>query len=115
MTGPSTTLDNNSRNLVNPSLTVKVRFHARTIHLDRPSAGDPSKTCQAGRSWRCCGRITGGQTPAAHHEACAASCAESDLMGSAGAGSLCDFGVTQTPEQDGRDTEAFHTSVLSPR
>ena len=61
------------------------------------------------------GRITGGQTPAAHHEACAASCAESDLMGSAGAGSLCAFGVTQTPKQDGCDTEAFHPAVLSPR
>ena len=31
------------------------------------------------------------------------------------AGSLCAFGVTQTPEQDGCDTEAFHPSVLSPR
>jgi hypothetical protein len=68
-----------------------------------------------GRSWRGGGRITGGQTPAAHHEACAASCAEADLTGSAGAGSVCAFGVTQTPEQDGCDTEAFHPSVLSPR
>jgi hypothetical protein len=33
---------------VNPSVTVKVRFHARTVHLDRPSAGDPGKACQAG-------------------------------------------------------------------
>ena len=30
-------------------------------------------------------------------------------------GVLCAFGVTQTPEQDGCDTEAFHPSVLSPR
>jgi transposase len=36
------------RNLVNPSLTVKVRFHARTIHLDRPSAGDPGKAWHPG-------------------------------------------------------------------
>ena len=100
---------------MNPSLTVKVRFHARIIHLDRPSAGDPGKAWQAGRSWRGGSRITGGQTPAAHHEACAASCAESDLMGSAGAGSLCAFRFTQTPEQDGCDTEAFHLAVLPPR
>ena len=33
-------------------------------------------------------------------------------MGSAGAGSLCAFGVTQTPKQDGRDSEAFHPAVL---
>jgi hypothetical protein len=32
-------------------------------------------------------------------------------MGSAGAESLCAFGVTQTPEQDGCDTEAFHPAV----
>jgi len=37
--------------------------------------------------------------PAAHHEACAASCAEADLMGSAGAGSLCAFGVTKRPSK----------------
>jgi hypothetical protein len=97
------------------SLTVKVRFHARNIHLGRPFAGDPGKAWHPGRPWRGGGRITGGQTPAAHYEACAASCAEFDLMGSAAAGSLCAFGVTQTPEQDGCDTEAFHPSVLSPR
>jgi hypothetical protein len=61
------------------------------------------------------GRITGGQTPAAHQEECAAACAESDLMGSVGAGSLCAFGTTQRPEQDGCDTEAFYPSALSPR
>ena len=36
-------------------------------------------------------------------------------MGSAGAGSLCAFRVTQTSGQDGRDREAFHPDVLSPR
>ena len=97
--------------LVNPSLTAKVRFHARNVHLDRPSAGDPGKACQAGRSSGSGGRITRGQTPVAHHEARAAPCSESDLMGSADAGSLCAFRVTRTLEQDGRDTEAFHASV----
>jgi hypothetical protein len=38
-----------------------------------------------------------------------------DPVGSAGAGSLCAFRVTQTSEQDGGDTEGFHASVLSPR
>ena len=93
---------------MNRSLTVKVRFHASTVHLDRPSAGDPGKAWQAGRSWRSGGGITGGQTPVAYDEACAASCSESNLMGSAGAGSLCAFRFTQTPEQDGRDTEDLH-------
>jgi putative transposase len=32
---------------VNPSLTVKVRFHARTVHLDRPFAGDPGCDTEA--------------------------------------------------------------------
>jgi hypothetical protein len=54
------------RSFVNLSLTAKVRLHARTVHLDRPSAGDPSKALQAGRSWRSGGGITGGQTPVAH-------------------------------------------------
>ena len=53
--------------------------------------------------------------PAAHPEACAAARALPDFMGSAGAGGLHAFGVTQTPEQDGCYTEAFHPSVLSPR
>jgi hypothetical protein len=30
-------------------------------------------------------------------------------------GGFCAFCVTQTPEQDGCDSEAFHPSVLSPR
>ena len=59
--------------------------------------------------------VAGGQTPAAHPEACAAACAVPDFMGSAGAGGLHAFGVTQTPEQDGCDTEAFHLAVLPPR
>jgi hypothetical protein len=45
-----------------------------------PSAGDPGKAWQAGRSWRSGGGITGGQTPVAHNEECAASCSESNLM-----------------------------------
>jgi hypothetical protein len=53
--------------------------------------------------------------PAAHPEACAAARALPDFMGSAGAGGLHAFGVTQTPEQDGCDTEAFHLAVLPPR
>jgi hypothetical protein len=61
------------------------------------------------------GRIAGGQTPVARHEAREAPCAPSDPMGSAGAGSLCAFGVAQTPEQDGGDTEGFYSSALSPR
>jgi hypothetical protein len=40
---------------------------------------------------------------------------ETDLMGSAGTGSVCAFRVTQTPEQDGCDTEGSHASVLSSR
>jgi len=97
---------------VDPSRTVKVRFRARTVHLDRPSAGNPSKARQARRSRRSGSRIIGGQTSVAHHEACAPPCAETDLMGSAGAGRLCAFRVTQTPEQDGCDTEGFHASAL---
>src|SRR5260370_20889060 len=55
-----------------------------------------------------------GQTPVAHNEACAASCSESNLMGSAGVGCLCAFGFTQTPEQDGRDTQDLHAFAPSP-
>jgi hypothetical protein len=54
------------------------------------------------------------KTPVAHHEACAAPCSESEIMGSTGAGIVCAFRVIQTLEQDGRDTENFHTAVLSP-
>ena len=54
---------------MNPSLTVKVGFRARNVHIDRPSDGDPGKACQAGRSWRSGSGITGGQTSVAHHEA----------------------------------------------
>ncbi len=36
-------------------------------------------------------RITGGQTPVAHHEACASAHSESDLLGLAGAGTLPHF------------------------
>ena len=50
----------------------------------------------------------------AHNEECAASCSESNLMGSAGAGSLCAFRFTQTPEQDDRDTEDLHAFAPSP-
>ena len=46
---------------MNSSLTVKVRFHTRTIHLDRPFARNPGKAWHPGRSWRGGGRITGGQ------------------------------------------------------
>ena len=99
---------------MNPSLTGKVRFDARNIHIDRPSAGDASKACQAGRFPGSGGGITRGQTPVAYHEAFAATCSESDVMGSADSGILCAFRVTRTLEQDGRDTEGFHTSVLSP-
>ena len=98
---------------MNPLPAIKVRIHARTIHLDRPSAGDLGKACQAGRSGRGGGRITGGQTSAAHHEACAAPSAEVDRVGSAGAGMVCAFGVAQTPEQDSCDTEAFHSSAVA--
>ena len=55
------------------------------------------------------GRIAGGQTPVARHEACPAACAESELMGSAGAGSLCAFGVTPTLEQDGTARGSLRT------
>jgi len=71
--------------------------------------------CPSARSWRSGGRITGGQTSVAHHEACATPCSETDPVGSAGARSLCVFHVTQTFPQDGCDTEGFHASVLSPR
>src|SRR5271165_6250118 len=74
-----------------------------------------SKLARPGGHGAVAGRIAGGQTPVARHEACPAACAESELMGSAGAGSLCAFGITPTPEQDGGDTEAFHPAVLSPR
>src|ERR1035437_3606260 len=91
------------------------RFRARNVHLDRPSAGHAGEACQAGRSSGSGGRITRGQTPVAHHEALAATCHESDFNGSADAGSLRAFRVTRTLEQDGRDTEAFHSSEISPR
>src|ERR1019366_925157 len=57
------------RSLVNPSLTTKVHFHARNVHIDRAPAGDASKACQAGRVSDGGGRITRGQTPVAHPEA----------------------------------------------
>ena len=66
---------------MNPSLTAKVRLHARSVHIDRSSAGDASKACQAGRSSGSGGRITRGQTPVAYHEAFAATCSESDCQG----------------------------------
>src|ERR1039458_9450440 len=94
--------------------TGKVRFDARNIHIDRPSAGDAGEACQAGRSPGSGGRITRGQTPVAYHEAFAATCSESDVMGSADARILCALIVTRTLQQDSRDTEAFHASSLSP-
>src|SRR5271166_4096800 len=100
--------------LENPSLNARVPLHARTVHLARPSVGNPGKARQAGRSWRSSGRIIGGQAPVARHEARAAPRSEADPMGSAGARSLCAFGVTQTPEQGGCDTEAFHAFVFPP-
>src|SRR5271167_3461116 len=101
--------------LVNRWHTVKVRFDEFAVQLDRPLAGDPRAAGQAGRTRRGGGGVAGGQTPAAHPEACAAVAALPDFMGSAGAGGLHAFGVTQTPEQDGCDTEAFHLAVLPPR
>ena len=99
---------------MNTSLTTKVRFHARNVHIDRPPAGDASKACQAGRFSGGGGRIARGQTPVAHHEAFAATCSESDVMGSADSGILYAFRVTRTLEQDGRDTEGLHSSAVSP-
>ena len=96
------------------SHTVTVRLDEIAVQLDCPLAGDLRSACQAGRSWRGRGRIIAGQTPVAHHEACATR-AESDFMGPAGAGSLYAFGVTQTSEQDSCDLKAFNASVLAPR
>ena len=51
----------------------------------------------------------------AHHEASAAPCSETDLIGSAGAGRLYTFRLTPTSAQDGGDTAAFQVAGLSPR
>jgi len=84
---------------------VILALHQGLVKVQKP--GDASKACQAGRFPGSGGRITRGQTPVAYHEAFAATCSESDVMGSADARILCAFRVTRTLEQDGRDTEGF--------
>lgn len=103
------------RRLVHRSQTVKVRLDEIAVYFDRPRAGDPCAAYASRRSGRSRSRISRGQTPVAHHETGAAARAEPDPMGSAGARSLHAFGVTRTPEQDGRDTEALYPAVLPPR
>jgi hypothetical protein len=99
---------------VNSSLTAKVRFHARTIHLDRSSAGDPGKLGTRGGL----GAVA-AESLAVKHQLLIMKRAQRRAPNLTSWDRLvlgvCAFGVTQTSQQDGCDTEAFHPSVLSQR